>query len=246
MQKRQTEHLQKLQKQKEEEKKKEEEEEKRKLKLKQQAREQVQKMVTAHAKQPSLLDQQKMEDEEQEQDDGVKVKKTKKRKVVTGNKQVDNFLERNKPKQSAFPNIVDFAQWKKKMRLDENQKVFICTGGYPDIKKSLKQRGWVENKDPNSPCFDFKWTLKTKDIDHNLINDNQIVNHFNKATSITTKVGLCHNLKNLIWYNNIDVDTFFPSCFDLAVNEDLDDFIEEFKAIKAESYVKIFVREMRE
>ena len=72
------------------------------------------------------------------------------------------------------------------------------------------------------------------------------MNHFNKATSITTKVGLCHNLKNLIWYNNIDVDTFFPSCFDLAVNEDLDDFIEEFKAIKAESYVKIFVREMRE
>jgi|JI9StandDraft_2_1071091.scaffolds.fasta_scaffold628352_1 hypothetical protein len=55
-------------------------------------------MVTAHAKQPSLLDQQKMEDEEQEQEDGVKVKKTKKRKVVTGNKQVDNFLERNKPK----------------------------------------------------------------------------------------------------------------------------------------------------
>ena len=36
-------------------------------------------MVTAHAKQPSLLDQQKMEDEEQEQDDGVKVKKTKKK-----------------------------------------------------------------------------------------------------------------------------------------------------------------------
>lgn len=53
-------------------------------------------------------------------------------------------------------------------------------------------------------------------------------------------------MKNLIWYNNIDVDTFFPSCFDLAVNEDLDDFVEEFKAIKAESYVKIFVREMRE
>lgn len=132
------------------------------------------------------------------------------------------------------------------MRLEDNQKVFICTGGYPDIKKALKQRGWVENKDPTSPCFDFKWTLKTKDIDHNLINDSQLVNHFNKATSITTKVGLCHNLKNLIWYNNIDVDTFFPSCFDLAVNEDLDDFIEEFKAIKAESYVKCFVREMRE
>lgn len=30
------------------------------------------------------------------------------------------------------------------------------------------------------------------------------------------------------------------------MQEDLDDFVEEFKAMKAESYVKIFVREMRE
>jgi tubulin monoglycylase TTLL3/8 len=29
----------------------------------------------------------------------------------------------------------------------------------------------VYNKDPNSPCFDFKWVLKSKDIDHNQLND---------------------------------------------------------------------------
>lgn len=44
----------------------------------------------------------------------------------------------------------------------------------------------------------------------------------------------------------MDIDTFYPRCFDLAMQEDLDDFIEEFKAMKAESYVKIFVKEMRE
>jgi len=55
-----------------------------------------------------------------------------------------------------------------------------------------------------------------------------------------------HNLKNLIWYDNIDVETFFPNCFDLSVGEDLDDFIDEFKAVTAESWVKIFVREMHE
>jgi tubulin monoglycylase TTLL3/8 len=71
------------------------------------------------------------------------------------------------------------------------------------------------------------------------------VNHFNKAAAITTKVGLCHNLKNLIWFNNVDIDNFYPRCFDLAIQEDLEDFIEEFKAVKAECYVKIFVREMR-
>ena len=61
--------------------------------------------------------------------------------------------------------------WKKKYRVDENTKVFIVRGGYKDVKKALKSRGWVENKDKESPCFDFKWTLKTKDIDTNILTD---------------------------------------------------------------------------
>lgn len=92
----------------------------------------------------------------------------------------------------------------------------------------------------------MKWVLKAKDIDHNTLNDSQLVNHFNKAAAITTKVGLCHNLKNLIWFNNVDIDTFYPRCFDLAIQEELEDYIQEFKAVKAECYVKTFVRQMKE
>jgi len=44
----------------------------------------------------------------------------------------------------------------------------------------------------------------------------------------------------------VDIDTFYPRCFDLAIQEELEDFIQEFKAVKAESYLKIYVREMRE
>jgi len=163
----------------------------------------------------------------------------------TQENQIESFLERNNPKRVIFPNIVDMATWKKKYKVDESVKVFICTGGYPDIKRALKKRGWVENKDASSPCFDLKWVLKSKDIDHNTLSDTQLVNHFNKAAAITTKVGLCHNLKNLIWFNNVDIDTFYPRCFDLAMQEDLDDFVQEFKAVKAEAYVKVFVKEMR-
>ena len=57
--------------------------------------------------------------------------------------------------------------WKKKNRVDEDTKVFIVRGGYGDDKRALKKRGWVENKDKDSICFDLKWTLKTKDIDTN-------------------------------------------------------------------------------
>ena len=92
----------------------------------------------------------------------------------------------------------------------------------------------------------MKWTLKTKDIDTNTLLDYQIVNHFAKATSITTKVGLTHSLKNLIWFNNIDVDTFYPRCFDLGLQEEMDDFISDFKVTKAQNYLKIYARELRE
>ena len=140
-------------------------------------------------------------------------------------KAIQNFLERNKTMNQVFLNITDMKEWKKKNRVDDQTKVFICTGGYGDVKRALKKRGWVENKDKDSVCFDLKWTLKTKDIDVNKLEDHQIVNHFAKATSITTKVGLTHSLKNLIWFNNVDIDTFYPRCFDLGIEEEMQDFI---------------------
>ena len=75
-------------------------------------------------------------------------------------------MERNMPKLKVFTNITDMKTWKKKHQLAEDTKVFIVSGGYGYLKKTLKKRGWVENKDVNSPCFDLKWALKSKDIDH--------------------------------------------------------------------------------
>ena len=137
-------------------------------------------------------------------------------------------------------------EWKKRNRVEPDQKVFIIRGGYNDVKQALKSRGWVQNKDKESPCFDFMWTLMTKDVPHNALLPNQIVNHFPTATSITTKVGLIHSLKNLIWFNAVDIDTFYPRCYDLAIGEEVDDFIQEFKQLKAVNYMKIWLREMRE
>lgn len=122
-------------------------------------------------------------------------------------------------------NITDMKEWKKRQRVEPDTKVFVIRGGYGDIKRALKSRGWVENKDKESPCFDFLWTLMTKDVRQNELLAHQIVNHFPTATSITTKVGLTHSLKNLIWFRNVDIDTFYPRCYDLAIGEELEDFI---------------------
>lgn len=59
--------------------------------------------------------------------------------------------------------------WKKKHKVPDDAKVFIINGGYGFLKKTLKKRGWFENKDMDSPCFDLKWTLRAKDINHNTL-----------------------------------------------------------------------------
>ena len=158
-----------------------------------------------------------------------------KAKVSKLNKISEEFIQRNLQilkKNPNIPIITDMQTWKKRNKVSEKTKVFIIMGGYGDIRRSLKERGWVENKEKDNPCFDLKLTLKAKDIDYKNLVENQIVNHYDKNTLITTKVGLAHNLRNLIWFNNVDIDTFFPRCFDLVDECDHEDFLEEFKSSK--------------
>lgn len=68
-----------------------------------------------------------------------------------------------------------------------------------------------------------------------------MVNHFAKIICLTTKVGLIKSLNNLIWFNNIDKNTFYPKAFDLSDEEDYDNFKEEFKKTKAEGTLKMYV-----
>jgi len=106
--------------------------------------------------------------------------------------------------------------------LANDVKIFIVVGGYGTLRKALVERGWFENPDRNSPVFDLKFAIRS---DHpEPLKDFQITNHFMKNNVITTKVGLCHSLKSLIWWNNVEVDSFFPKCFDLTDSNELDDF----------------------
>jgi hypothetical protein len=53
--------------------------------------------------------------------------------------------------------------------------VYICKGSYQIIRDNLKARGWVENKDYHSPCFDLKWTCKSVEAYNTLLTDNQVI-----------------------------------------------------------------------
>ena len=55
-----------------------------------------------------------------------------------------------------------------------------------------------------------------------------------------------HNLKHLVWFNNIDIDTFYPRSYDLSLAEEKEDFVQEYMAIRAECFVKKYVRELND
>ena len=131
-------------------------------------------------------------------------------------------------------------KWKIEHKMHPSTKVFSVTNKYTDIKEPLIARGWFENTDPNSEFFDFKWTLKHRDLEYKKLRKTQIVNHFQRNAELSTKVGLLHNLKNLTWFDGTEVDSFYPNSYDLA-DVEVPDFIEEFKLTKAESILKSYL-----
>jgi tubulin monoglycylase TTLL3/8 len=75
-----------------------------------------------------------------------------------------------------------------------------------------------------------------------MLNKNQIANHFHNNIEITKKSGLSKNIKNLI-FKNVDIDNFYPRCFELSERHEMDDFLEDFKTNKAISILIRFFKE---
>jgi tubulin monoglycylase TTLL3/8 len=48
-------------------------------------------------------------------------------------------------------------------------------------------------------------------------------------------------MKETKWYVPADSDSFFPKCFNLADDDMFEEFVEEFKMVKAEGVLKRFI-----
>lgn len=135
----------------------------------------------------------------------------------------------------------DKASWKASQGYEDSAGVVMISGPYPCVRKVLGNRGWAENKDRESPWWDMKWTLKTSDIEFKRLESGMLVNHFPANYELTTKYGLCKNMRSLSWSQDADPDEFFPRCFDLSEANDRDDFLDYFHDVSAVSLLRRWV-----
>jgi tubulin monoglycylase TTLL3/8 len=57
------------------------------------------------------------------------------------------------------------------------------------------------------------------------VKHNQAVNHFNNNHHLTSKYGITRRLRTLPLSYSIDIDKFYPKCFDLGDQVDFENFV---------------------
>ncbi|NXB68080.1 TTLL3 monoglycylase, partial [Struthidea cinerea] len=94
----------------------------------------------------------------------------------------------------------------------------------------------VQDQVPN-----FLWTIRLSTVDQELLQRIEVVNRYPRLHALCTKEGLCQSLQNLSWFEQVDLNTFFPRCYRLGIMEEQEAFIEDFRLTAARNLLKLAV-----
>ena len=114
-------------------------------------------------------------------------------------------------------------EYLRRQGLPETTKLFILKGPFEYVRRCLLKRGWVENHNPNSIAYHLKWTYNDTEQDYNTLRSPQAFNHIPKNRELTTKDGLCKNMRHC--------PKFFPRCYDVGDKTQLKDLMADYEQI---------------
>ena len=134
-----------------------------------------------------------------------------------------------------IPVLTPYDSWKLKTGLAADAKVFVIAGNYPDVRRALLLRGWIENDDQDSIFFDLKWARNAR-IPVNLL-EWQLFNHFPRNFELSVKWQLYENIKKTNKVTKTKFINFFPRSFRLD-SKVLEEFYDNYKAIYTISLLK--------
>uniref|UniRef100_F6S5X7 Tubulin tyrosine ligase like 3 n=1 Tax=Macaca mulatta TaxID=9544 RepID=F6S5X7_MACMU len=137
----------------------------------------------------------------------------------------------------------------------EQKKIFTIQGCYPVIRCLLRRRGWVEKKmvhrsgatllppqkDLDSSAMGDSDTTEDEDEDEDeefqppqLFDLDDLLKFDDLDGTHALMVGLCLNLRNLPWFDEVDANSFFPRCYRLGAEDDKKAFIGDKQRKKQE------------
>lgn len=128
-------------------------------------------------------------------------------------------------------------------------------GCYRDITSSLLSKGFkrvvyrshkkynkIEKKIRRIPLKDvpmFIWTIAEKDVDFPELKEDQIVNHFEGITMLTTKMGFCDILRDFPSISE-DMMEVSPRSYNIGDPTHREEFIEDFNITAATNILKYY------